>query len=164
MLLVVVLPAAILGDNAGYAFGRKVGPLIFRREDSLLFHRDHLERARRFYERHGGKALILARFLPVVRTFVPILAGVGKMRYAAFVRYNFLGGVLWGGGMTLAGFFLGRAIPDIDRYLLPIVAVIIAASFLPQAIYLSRGKRYRRVARSVTKRISRLSRRSRTDT
>ncbi len=123
--------AAVLGDNVGYAFGHRVGPRIFRREASLLFNPRNLERARRFYERYGGMAIVLARFIPAIRTFAPILAGVGTMRYRAFVLYNILGAGLWAIGMPLLGYFLGRAIPDADRYLLPIIAAIIILSFLP---------------------------------
>lgn len=130
--------AAVLGDNFGYAFGRRVGPRIFRREDSVLFHREHLERARRFYERHGGMTLVLARFLPVIRTFAPILAGVGRMRYPLFFFYNVAGAALWAIGLTALGYWLGRAVPDVDRYLLPIVLVIITLSALPGGIQLLR--------------------------
>lgn len=137
--------AAVAGDSFGYAFGRRVGPRIFRREDSLLFHSEHLERARRFYERHGGKTIILARFLPVIRTFAPILAGVGRMPYPIFLFYNIVGGALWAIGLTLLGYWLGSAIPNIDRYLIPIVLGIVIVSALPGAIQLLREYRgYRR--------------------
>lgn len=134
--------AAILGDNFGYAFGRRVGPTIFRREDSILFHKDHLERARVFFEAHGAKTLILARFLPVIRTFVPILAGVGLMHYRTFFFYNVLGAVLWALGMTWLGYFLGATIPNVDKYLVPIILGIIVVSSLPTLIHIIKNREH----------------------
>lgn len=131
VLVVGVFLAAILGDNVGYAFGRKVGPMIFKREDSFWFHKKHLDKTQKFYEKHGGKTIILARFLPVVRTLAPILAGAGTMKYRTFFIYNVIGAVLWGVGITSAGFLLGRIIPNVDRYLLPIILIIIFLSLLP---------------------------------
>lgn len=128
LLVGVIFAGAILGDNFGYAFGKKTGSHIFKREDSFFFHKDHVERARMFYESHGPKTIVLARFLPVIRTFAPIVAGVGHMNYSTFFFYNFLGGVLWAVGLPLIGFFLGTAIPDIDQYLIPIVLGIIFLS------------------------------------
>lgn len=133
--------AAILGDNFGYAFGKKVGPAIFNREDSRFFHKDHLERARVFYEKHGAKTLVLARFLPVVRTFAPILAGVARMRYKTFFFYNILGAVLWALGMTWLGYFLGATVPGVDKYLIPIILAIIVVSILPTLIHLWKVKK-----------------------
>ena len=132
--------AAILGDNFGYAFGRRVGHAIFTRERSLFFHKEYLERARIFYEAHGGKAIVLARFLPVIRTFAPILAGVGRMRWPTFLFYNVIGAVLWAIGLTFLGFYLGNAIPNIDRYLVPIVLVIVIISSLPTLLHLVRHR------------------------
>ena len=132
--------AAILGDNFGYAFGRRVGHAIFTRERSLFFHKEYLERARIFYEAHGGKAIVLARFLPVIRTFAPILAGVGRMRYPTFLFYNVIGAALWAIGLTFLGFYLGNAIPNIDRYLVPIVLVIVIISSLPTLLHLVRHR------------------------
>ena len=123
--------AAILGDNVGYWFGTKVGPALFSREDSFFFHKRHLERTRQFYEKHGPRAILLARFIPVVRTFAPIFAGIGEMRYPLFLTYNIAGGLLWGAGITLLGYFLGAAIPGTEHYLLPITVLIVLTSFLP---------------------------------
>lgn len=123
--------AAIVGDSVGYWFGAKIGPAIFRREDSWFFHRRHLERTKLFYDKHGRQAIILARFVPIVRTFAPILAGVGQMNYRVFLTFNIIGGVLWGGGLSLLGYILGATVPGVDRYLLPIVLVIIVISLLP---------------------------------
>src|SRR3989338_3758972 len=100
LLAAVCLLGAVLGDSVGYAIGKKMGPRLFRREDSLLFHKDNLNRAKTFYDRHGGLTIVLARFLPVIRTFAPILAGVGLMRYPLFFFYNIIGGILWVLGLT----------------------------------------------------------------
>ena len=131
LLIILCFAGAVLGDSFGYSFGRKTGPHIFRNEDSLFFKKSHLERAAIFYKRHGGKTLILARFLPVIRTFAPILAGVGRMHYPTFLLYNVIGGALWAIGFTALGYYLGSAIPGVDRYLLPIVLGIIILSLLP---------------------------------
>lgn len=134
--------AAILGDNFGYAFGKKVGPAIFSREDSWFFHKDHLGRAKVFYERHGAKTLVIARFLPIVRTFAPILAGVGQMHYPTFFFYNVFGAALWALGMTWLGYFLGATIPGVDKYLIPIILVIIVVSMLPTLIHIIKNREH----------------------
>ncbi|QQG45750.1 MAG: VTT domain-containing protein [Candidatus Sungiibacteriota bacterium] len=140
-LIIICFAGAVLGDSFGYAFGKKVGPKIFVKEESFLFRRAHLERARRFYERYGGAAIILARFMPLVRTFAPILAGVGEMRYRTFLFYNIIGGFFWAVGLTLLGFYLGSVMPEVDRYLLPIIGFIVFLSVLPAIIHLVRGER-----------------------
>ena len=140
ILAPLVFTAAILGDNVGYAFGKRVGPSIFKRENSLLFHKDHLERSRLFYAKHGGRTLILARFLPIVRTFAPILAGVGRMQYRTFLVYNIVGGALWSLGLSITGFYLGHLFPDVDRYLIPIILGIIFISILPMFVKLIRHR------------------------
>ncbi len=131
VILPSVIIAAILGDSVGYAFGRKIGPKIFTKKDSLFFSKKYAERAAVFFEEKGGSSLILARFIPIVRTFIPIMAGVGKMEYKKFIMYNSLGGILWGGGALTLGYFLGRTVPNIDHYILPIVIIIIIVSFIP---------------------------------
>ena len=123
--------AAVLGDNVGYEFGKRVGRKLFKKEKSLLFKPENLVKAQEFYEKYGGKAIMLARFIPVVRTFVPVVAGVGKMDHKKFTFFNFLGGTIWTWGMTWMGFYLGSVIPNVDRYLLPIVLLIILVSVLP---------------------------------
>jgi membrane-associated protein len=144
LLAAVVFAGAVLGDNFGYAFGRKVGPMIFKREDSLVFHKKNLEKAKVFYEKYGKKTIILARFLPGIRTFAPILAGVGQMRYSTFFSYNLIGGFLWGIGLPLLGFYLGNTIPNIDKYLVPIILAIIFFSILPTAIHILKDPDHRR--------------------
>ncbi|HVX29075.1 MAG TPA: VTT domain-containing protein [Nitrolancea sp.] len=133
--------AAVLGDAVGYGFGRRVGRGLFQRPESTFFKPEYLARAESFFQRHGGKALVLARFLPIVRTFTPIVAGAAEMRYARFALYNILGGFLWAVGVSVAGYFLGSAIPNIDRYLLPIIVMIIAISVAPTAIHVWRENR-----------------------
>lgn len=134
LLIPLLCAAAIIGDSVGYAIGFHLGPRIFNREDSRFFHKDHLVRTQRFYEKHGPKTIILARFVPLVRTFAPTVAGVGRMRYKTFFFYNIVGGIGWVCSMTLVGYFLGRLIPDIEKYIHGVVAVVILISFIP--IYL----------------------------
>ncbi len=130
-LNVFLCAAAIAGDSAGYFIGYHAGPKIFNKEDSLFFHKDHLMRAQRFYEKYGAKTIILARFIPIVRTFAPTVAGVGKMNYGRFVFYNILGGIAWVLSMTLAGYSLGRLVPDIEKKIHGVIAGVIFLSFIP---------------------------------
>lgn len=137
-LLVLVIAAAILGDSVGYWFGRKVGPLVFTRQDSRWFSQKRLLEAHVFFEKHGPKSLVLARFIPAVRTFTPILAGVGMMHYGKFLAYNIVGGALWAGVLPLLGYFLGATIPDADRYVTFLVFCIIALSLVPIVLPLAK--------------------------
>ncbi len=123
--------AAVAGDQAGYLVGRRLGPRLFARPDARIFKRAHLERATAFFEHHGSKTIVLARFVPVVRTFAPTVAGAAGMAYRRFVLYNVAGGLLWSVGLVVAGYGLGSTIPSIDRYLLPIIALIVIASLVP---------------------------------
>ncbi len=125
--------AAVLGDSVGYWFGHTYGKKFFNKPDSIVRTPDHIVKAEKFYEKHGKKTIIIARFVPAVRTFAPIVAGIGSMDYKTFISYNVVGGFLWGVGMTLAGFFLGSLIPaeKVDKYLLPIIAVIVVVSIIP---------------------------------
>ena len=143
VILVGCFVAAVLGDQVGYAFGKKVGPSIFRRENSRLFKQEYVQRADEFFETHGAKTILLARFVPVVRTFVPILAGVGKMRYRTFLIYNVIGGFIWAVGVTSLGYLLGDQIgaDNIDKYLLPIIAVVIFLSILPAVFEVLKHRR-----------------------
>lgn len=136
LLIIAAFSGAVLGDSFGYAFGKRMGPTIFKREDSLIFHKKNLLRAERFYERYGGMTLIYARFLPVVRTFAPILAGVGKMTYSKFLFFNVIGGLLWAVGLTLAGYILGNTIPGIDAYIPLIIAIVAISTVFPPLIHL----------------------------
>ncbi len=138
ILVPVCFVAAVTGDAVGYAFGHRVGRSLFRRPESRLFKPQYLVKAEAFFERHGGKAVVLARFMPIVRTFVPIIAGVGAMRYPRFALFNVIGAVLWAIGVPFAGYFLGQAIPSVDKYLLPIIVVIILVSLAPSVIHVWR--------------------------
>ncbi|MEI8143731.1 MAG: VTT domain-containing protein [Candidatus Berkelbacteria bacterium] len=139
-LLIIMFLAAVLGDNAGYAFGRKVGHKIFSKEDSIFFHKDNLVKAEKFYEKYGAITIILSRFIPIVRTFAPIVAGAGKMEYRQFLSYNIIGGLLWTVTMTLAGFFLVKIFPGIEQHLTLIVIIIVVISLLFPAIHLLKEK------------------------
>ena len=136
MVVAVTFAGAVLGDTVGYWIGRKIGPKIFVKPDSIIFHHSHVEKARIFFERHGRKTIILARFMPIVRTFTPVLAGVGNMSYGVFATYNVIGGALWGIGLPSLAYFLGSVIPDLDRFLNLIIIGIILISFLPTFIHL----------------------------
>lgn len=153
ILMALCFIAAVTGDSVGYAFGHRVGRRIFNRPESLLFHRHNLLRAEKFYEQHGGKAIVLARFLPVIRTFAPILAGVGAMHYKTFLAYNVLGGALWAIGLPLLGYFLGSFIPDPDRYLLPVVVLIITLSIMPTLFHILRTAEDRRRVRQALQQV-----------
>jgi membrane-associated protein len=126
--------ASILGNSAGYYIGKITGRRLFTRENSLLFHRKHLDRAHAFYERHGGKTIVLARFMPIVRTFVPVVAGMGQMQYRRYTLYNVIGGLAWIWSMLFIGYFLGRYIPGIGDHIEIVILVVIFLSFLPGII------------------------------
>ncbi len=143
LLIILAFVAAVVGDSFGYAFGYRVGPRLFTRNDSLFFNKSYIDKTHSFYKRYGGKTLILARFMPVVRTFAPILAGVGNMPYRTFLSFNVIGGLLWVTLLSLLGYFLGTLIPNVDHYLLPIIALIILVSLLPGIIHILRDKQSR---------------------
>lgn len=147
LLIVLVVVSAILGDAVGYTFGRRIGRRLFDRPDSRWFKQQHLRSAEAFYARHGGKTIILARFMPVVRTLAPVLAGVSDMPYRRFAMFNAVGGLLWGAGVTTGGYLLGQTIPNPDRYLLPIIVLIIVVSALPSVIHLLATHRHEISAR-----------------
>jgi membrane-associated protein len=144
VLMPLLFVAAVLGDNVGYWFGRKVGPPLFRRPQSLLFRPTNLHAAKGFYDKHGGKTITLARFMPFIRTFVPIVAGAVSMNWRRFTFFNLFGGLFWAVGVTLAGYLLGRSIPPakLDRYFLVIVSAVIIVSMMPAFIHLWRSERH----------------------
>jgi membrane-associated protein len=143
-LLVGCLVAAIAGDQVGYLFGRKVGPALFRRPESRLFKPENVERAKGYFDRYGAKTIVLARFVPVVRTFAPIVAGVSHMEYRTFVTYNVVGGSLWAIGVTLLGFFLGQ-VDVVEQNLEIAILAIVAISALPIVLELLKARRGRRM-------------------
>jgi len=136
LLIIDAFVCAVVGDNVGYATGNRFGRRLFQKEDSWLFHKKHIVTAQKFYEKYGKKTIILARFMPIVRTFAPIVAGIGTMHYRTFLTYNLVGGFIWTFGVTLLGYFLGRLIPDVDKYLLPIIVLIMVVSIAPSILHL----------------------------
>lgn len=140
LVCALIVAAAVAGDQVGYLFGRKVGPGLFRRPDSRLFRQENVEKAAAFFDRHGPKAIVLARFVPIVRTFTPIVAGVSRMNYRTFVVFNLAGGVLWGAGVTVLGYFLGR-IPVVRDNIEAILVGIVLVSVIPVALELLRARR-----------------------
>jgi membrane-associated protein len=131
ILIPLLSVAAIVGDSTGYWVGYHFGPRLFSRTDSFFFHKDHLTRTQKFYDKYGAKTIVLARFVPIVRTFAPTVAGVGKMAYSKFLFYNVAGGVLWIASMTLLGFFLGKKIPHIEKNVHYVIVIVIFLSILP---------------------------------
>ena len=135
--------AAVAGDSVGYAIGRRVGPRLFTRPRSLLFNPRYVQRTRAFYARHGAKTIVIARFVPIVRTFAPVVAGVGEMEYRRFLLYNVAGGVGWVTSMTWAGYLLGQAVPNISDHIHILVAVVIGLSLIPIVVEVVRERRRR---------------------
>ena len=131
LLLFIVIVAAVLGDTIGYSFGFFLGKKLFARESSFFFRKQHLLQAQKFYDKHGSKAVVLSRFVPVARTFVPIIAGTVSMHYGTFIRYNLIGGITWAVLTLGLGYTLGKRIPNIESYIFPCIALIIVISFLP---------------------------------
>jgi len=138
---VLLITAAIVGDSVGYAIGARLGPRIFTREKSLFFNPKHVVRTRHFYEKYGPKTIVIARFVPIIRTFAPVLAGVGAMEYRRFLFYNVAGGIGWVVSMSLAGYLLGQAVPNISKHMHVLVVVIIVLSCVPIAVEVYRERR-----------------------
>jgi membrane-associated protein len=123
--------AAVVGDSVGYAFGKRMGPRLLKRPDGKIFKKKYIAQAEAFYQEHGKKTIIIARFTPIVRTFAPIVAGLGSMHYRTFLSYNIIGGALWTLGLTYGGYFLGRSIPGVENYLEPMILLVVFLSLLP---------------------------------
>ena len=140
-LLLPVMLCAIVGDQIGYWIGRTAGSALYRKEDSFLFRRSHLQRAHDFYEKYGGRAVILARFVPIIRTFCPPVAGAAKMSYTRYLIYDIFGGIFWVGTMILGGYSLGRTIPNISQRIHYVILVVIILSLLPAIISVLRTRR-----------------------
>lgn len=147
-LNLLLIPAAIIGDATGYSIGRRSGKRLLSRPDSRFFKKSHIEKTQEFYAKHGGKTIILARFVPVIRTFAPVVAGIAGMPYRKFAVYNITGGVLWITSTTLLGYFLGNVIPDIEKYIHYVIAAVIFLSLLPVVYEFlkARARRKRAVA------------------
>lgn len=139
-LMIIIFFGAVLGVNVGYAFGKNVGPKIFNKEKSLFFSKENLLKAAELFKKYGAVTIVIARFIPFVRTFVPIVAGAAQMDYKIFLIYNIVGGLLWSVVVTGAGYWLGQIIPNVDKYLLPIIAAIIIISIAPPVFHLLKAK------------------------
>jgi membrane-associated protein len=140
-LIPTLIVAAIVGNATGYWIGKRTGTALYSRPDSLLFRREHVRMTHDYYEKHGGKTVVLAQFIPILRTFAPVVAGVGQMRYRSFATYNVLGAILWVSSMTLAGYLLGNLVPNIEKRIHIVVAVVILVSLLPPAIAFLKNRR-----------------------
>ena len=147
-LNLALMAAAIIGDAVGYWIGFRTGQALYSRPNSLLFRREHLVRTHEFYEKHGGKTIVIARFMPIVRTFAPVVAGAATMTYARFALYNIAGGIGWVASMTLTGYFLGRTVPNIDQHIHIVVAAVIFLSLLPGIISFLRARMQAKAAQA----------------
>jgi membrane-associated protein len=141
LLLPAFFVAAAIGDQVGYMVGARIGPALFTRPDSRLFKQENVTRTHEFFEKHGPRALVLARFVPIVRTFTPVLAGVSQMQYRRFVSYNLLGAALWSSLATLLGWGLGKRFPELEKYLTPVIIVIVLLSVIPIAFEMRKARR-----------------------
>lgn len=142
-LVVIVIVAAVVGDNVGYSIGRRTGPRIFKKKDGIIFRHEYIAKAEAFYEKHGGKTIILARFVPIVRTFAPLVAGVGKMSRKRFFFFNIIGGILWGGGVTLLGYWFGTKVPWLEHYIGPTILAVTVITFGTTFFHVLKDKKIR---------------------
>lgn len=143
ILIAVIVTAAIVGDNVGFSIGRRFGPALYRRPDGAIFKKEYLLRAEKFYQKHGGKTIIIARFVPIVRTFAPVVAGISGMKRQSFVTYNVVGGILWGAGVPLLGYYAGIRMPWLEHYIEPVILTVVLLSVGPALIHLVRQKNFR---------------------
>jgi membrane-associated protein len=157
LLIFFLFIAAVLGDNVGYMFGKRVGPRIFRKPDSILFHQDNLQRAEHFYEKYGPVTIVIARFVPIVRTFAPIVAGVGKMHYRRFLVFNLIGGLLWTAGITYVGYFGGAFLEargiEIDHLILPIIGIAMGITLISPLYHIIREPSARKIVKNKLRRL-----------
>lgn len=144
LTIFVIVISAIAGGQSGYYIGQKFGPRLFKKQDGILLKKEYVARSEAFYEKHGGKTIILARFIPVIRTFAPVVAGIGNMSVKKFAIYNVIGGVFWGTSITLVGFYFGSKIPNIDKVVLPIIFAIMILSFGPTLYHILKDPRTRK--------------------
>lgn len=155
ILMLCVVAAAVIGDNVGYSIGRRAGPRIFKKQDGIIFRQEYLQTAEKFYEKHGGKTIILARFTPIVRTFAPVVAGASKMDRRRFMIFNIIGGTLWGAGIPALGFFIGERIPHLDRYIEVVIIGVMVASIGIAALHVLKDKKTRTLLLEKIKKSSR---------
>lgn len=145
ILIIAVVFAAIIGDNVGYSIGRRTGHRIFKKKDGILFRQEYLEKAEKFYEEHGGKTIIIARFVPIVRTFAPVVAGASKMSRRRFFSFNVIGSIIWGAGMPTLGYLVGNRIPGLDKYIEIVILGVVVASLVLSFGHLLKDKRTRQL-------------------
>lgn len=145
LLIIVVITAAIVGDNVGYSIGRRTGKRLFHKKESILFKPEHLEKAEKFYEQHGGKTIIIARFVPMVRTFAPMVAGISKMPREKFLLFNVVGGVVWGGGVIMLGYLFGSRMPWLEEYISLVLLGVIGLSITISMVHLFKDAENRRI-------------------
>lgn len=141
--LLVITVSAAAGGQVGYIIGERAGPRLFKKKDGILFRQEYVKQAEAFYEKHGGKTIMLARFVPIVRTFAPVVAGIGRMDRRRFTIYNVTGSVVWGAGVTILGYFFGKHIPNIDTYVLPVIVIVMVLSFGPTAYHILKDPKSR---------------------
>ena len=144
LTVALIAVAAILGDNTGYMIGRTMGKRLFRKKDGIIFRQEYVERTEAFYEKHGAKTMMVAHFLPIVRSFAPLVAGVGKMPRAKFVMYDAIGDIAWAAIVTLLGYWFGSRIPNLDKYILPTVLAVMFISFAPMVWHIVGNRETRR--------------------
>lgn len=154
--IAVIAGAAILGDNIGYEIGKRLGPRLFRKDDSLVFRHDYIMRAEKFYEKYGSKTMLLAHFVPIVRTFAPVTAGAGKMRRSTFVLFDAIGDIAWTLSITLLGYYLGQRIPGVEHYVEPVLLLVIILALAPTIYHVLRDERMRGALKSKVTRKRRL--------
>ena len=152
-LVAIIVVGAIVGDNVGYSIGRRFGPRLFNRKDGAIFKQEYLQRAEVFYEKHGGKTIIIARFTPIVRTFAPVVAGISKMPRRKFLAYNIVGGLLWGATLPILGYYAGSKIPWIEHYVEPVILLVIIATIVPTIVHLFQQEAFRIAVKAKAKRI-----------
>lgn len=151
ILIVAVVLAAIIGDNVGYSIGQKMGPALFTKKDGVLFRKEYIETAEKFYAKHGGKTIIAARFTPIVRTFAPVVAGASKMPHRRFFFFNVIGGLIWGAGVILLGYFVGNKVPGLDKYMELVILGVVTASILIAIGHLLKDEKIRNHLKDRTK-------------
>lgn len=144
ILVATIMISAILGGWVGYWIGLKSGPKLFTKNDGIIFRKEYIEKSEKFYEKHGGKTIILARFIPIVRTFAPVVAGIGKMNQAKFMFYNVIGSAIWGAGVTLLGYYFGSKIPNIEEYIFPIMILAVLITISPTIYHIFSDPRTRK--------------------
>jgi membrane-associated protein len=155
LVCIVTFIAAVAGNISGYILGKYFGKRLFHKEDSVFFHKDHILRAKMFYDKYGGKTIIIGRFLAIIRTFAPLIAGISEMNFGQYLFYTVIGAALWAVGLPVAGFYLGKFIPDVDKYLLPVILLVVVLSLLPAMLETIRTKERRAAIKAHAHRILR---------